>query len=520
MNKKILAPVFTDNMVLQRDKKIIVFGRHDAHKTITVTFNNETLTTTTDDDGSWKVIFPPMAAAVNLVLTADCEGESVTCHNVALGDVWLAGGQSNMEFDLVRCTDWERVSKNPDNNVRFFYTPKQPYRNDLYYQEFDQAKWQLSTDEEFKTWSAVGYLFAEQLSKKLGVTIGIIGCNWGGTSASAWMDRESILSCEDTRIYIDEFDEHNAGISLEKQREDYDAYIIHEQKWNEMCNKCYADNPNISWDEVQEICGTCTWPGPINSFNPFRPCGLYEQMLLEICPYTLKGFIFYQGESDDHRPYAYHNLFTNMVKQWRNVWNEELAFLMVQLPMHKYSGDPDFKNWPVIREAQMKVFKELDNMGIAVIADCGQFNEIHPVDKSQVGIRLALQALYGVYHLISEDEAFGPIYSHKKIVQNEIQLFFEHAKDGFIIKNDIESCEVAGSDKIFHPATVRIEKDRIIFSSNQVENPVYARYCWSNYCTPSIFGTNGIPLAPFRTDEDDELESITGSAKIQQNMET
>ena len=230
MNKKILAPVFTDNMVLQRDKNIQIFGRITPDDKVTINFNGATVTAVADNMGNWQVTLPPMSAATDLVLTASTDTDSVTCHNIAIGEVWLAGGQSNMEFDLQRCTDWERVSKAPNPNIRFFYTPKQPYRNEAYYRDFDNATWQLSSHEEFGTWSAVGYLYAEQLCARLGVTVGIIGCNWGGTSASAWMDRDSILANENTRIYIDEFDERNKNISLEQQKADYDAYIIHEQK--------------------------------------------------------------------------------------------------------------------------------------------------------------------------------------------------------------------------------------------------------------------------------------------------
>lgn len=520
MSKKILAAVFTDNMVLQRNKPIKFFGKSTPGDMVTVNFNSFTANAHTKSDGSWELTFPPMKETEELTLTAWDGQSKVTLRNIALGEVWLAGGQSNMEFDLARCTDWDRVSKKPNPSIRFFYTPKLPYRNDAYYEAFDKAVWQLSDNEEFGTWSAVAYLFAEKLQEKLGVTIGIIGCNWGGTSASAWMSREAILENADTRIYIDEFDERNAGKSLEQQQKEYDDYLIFEKEWNEKCNKCYSDNPSISWDEVQEICGQCQWPGPINNFNPFRPAGLYDQMLMEICPYSLRGFIYYQGESDDHRPRSYYKLFSRMISLWRENWGDDtLPFIITQLPMHKYLTDPDFKNWPIIREAQMRAFRTIKNTGITVIPDCGQWNEIHPVNKGPVGERMALQALWLAYGLINPKKAFGPIFKYKVINGSSLEIHFDYA-DGLHITGEPKAYEIAGEDKVFYRADIDIVKDVMILTSPEVPRPVYARYCWSNYVIPSLFGGNNLPAAPFRTDFDDEISKELGVASIQQNMET
>lgn len=232
-----------------------------------------------------------------------------------------------------------------------------------------------------------------------------------------------------------------------------------------------------------------------------RPSGLYHCMLQRVMPYTLRGFLYYQGESDDHKPHMYRKLLTRLIMQWREDWEDlTLPFLIVQLPMHRYKADPDYKHWCLIREAQMETFQTVKNTGIAVILDCGEFNEIHPKDKVPVGERLELQALYSVYHKISEQEAFGPIYQSFIYKDGGIELSFEHAEDGFMVKDKVEGFEIAGEDRQYREAQVEIRGSKIFLSSPEVQKPLYARYCWTNYGNVTVFGKNGIPLAPFRTE--------------------
>lgn len=520
MSKKILAPVFTDNMVLQRDKKIKLWGKASPDSRISITLGNTSADTVSDGTGAWSLELAPMPAADGLTLTASDGVSDVTLANIAVGEVWLAGGQSNMEFELSKCTDWERVQAAPCSKVRFFYTPKHDFEDEAYFEDWEKAEWQLTDSAHFGTWSAVGYIFAEKISAALGVTVGVIGCNWGGTSASVWMSREALSSDEDIRIYIDEFDENNRGIPLEQQKRDYLEYARYHSEWDAKCAKLYEENPATEWSEALRICGECRWPGPINSFNPFRPCGQYAQMIKKICPYTLRGFIYYQGENDDFRPRIYQKLLTALIRLWRQDWQDEgLEFIITQLPMHRYNADPDFKNWPLIREAQLNTFKTVPHTGIAVIPDCGQFNEIHPVNKGPVGERLALQALYDVYNIIDKSEAFGPLYSHKEIRGNILEAFFENADGGLTLKGEPEYYEIAGEDRIFYPADIKLNSSSVEFSSDKVSSPVYARYCWSNYCSPTLYGANGLPASPFRTDPDDEKDLEVGAAKVQQKLE-
>lgn len=599
-----VAAIFSDNMVLQRDKRICVFGEAEDDIWVTISFLDQKVSAVSRD-GHFKLWLEPLPATVldgadplhcgsDMVITArknesgsntepeyeqnvrpggvsdyqstDSEsgqsaidsGSDEICtvfRNVVVGEVWLAGGQSNMEYELQNMTGAgeifgqgsDDITKNR-NNVRFYYTQKKGFIDDEFIISESKTRWELFTDEGVKYWSAVGFLYAAHLASRLGVIVGIVGCNWGGTSASAWIDRESLISNDETRIYVDEYDEKVAGRSQEEQKAEYDGYVKRITKWDAEAQKIWAEKPDTDWDEMIARLGPNEWPGPMNMYNPFRPAGLYECMISRIMPYTLKGVIYYQGESDDHRPGCYYTLFSMLIRMWRRYFeDEELPFIHVQLPMHRYAADPDMKNWCVIRDAQMKVFLNGLSDGIAVIPDCGEFNEIHPKDKRVVADRLSKQALFNIYGLLPEEEAFGPILNKTvdaeeycrmmgemtdlaDVKNDQLYLIFDHAEQGFVIKNYNQSelpgahetdiinndgiigFELAGEDKEFYPAHVEIpgmttekktdmdNKNVIILSSDKVPKPKYARYIWTNYGTASLYGVaSDIPMAPFNT---------------------
>lgn len=500
-----VASVFSNHMVLQRDKNIRVFGRGENGKMIKITLGENQVSTVVNQE-KWMAILPPMEAANDIKMKVVCEEHNKEFVNIAIGEVWLAGGQSNMELELQNAKDGKEVLETEeDPNVRFYYTQKNGYKDNHFYESENNSSWSEWSEESAKCWSAVGYFFARKLAKDLGVTVGIIGCNWGGTSASAWMSKEFLSQEAELNTYLEEYDNAIRGKSIEQQEREYDEYAVYEEVWNKKCEELYEKTPDITWAEVLEQIGECKWPGPLNCKNPYRPAGLYECMLQRVCPYTIKGVLWYQGESDDHKPKTYYKLFVNLIRQWREDWMDlELPFLFVQLPMHRYSADLDFKNWCHLREAQMNVFKTVKNTGIAVILDCGEFNEIHPKDKEPVGERLELQALYHVYKKNKAKDAFGPIYKQSIFHENEIELCFDYVEDGFDVKGEIREFEIAGADREFRAAETIIQNNKIWVSSPEVKNPLYVRYCWTNYGNVSLYGKNGIPLAPFRTSTLDE----------------
>jgi len=510
-----VAAVFSNHMVLQRDKNINVFGQGQNGEKVTVKLGI-TLVTTIVREEKWLIVLPPMEAAKGYEMTVNCGAFEKKFINIAIGEVWLAGGQSNMELELQNSKDGPEILKSDKNpNVRFYYTQKNPIKDDSFYEAENNSSWSEFGEESAKCWSAVGYFFGKKLAAELNVTVGIIGCNWGGTSSSAWMSKEVLSKDEDLKTYLEEYDKAVEGIPIEQQIKEYDDYVIYQDVWAKKCDDLYKEEPDISWDEIQVRLGICKWPGPMNSKNPFRPAGLYECMLQRVMPYSLKGFIYYQGESDDHKPRIYYKLLTALISQWRNDWEDEtLPFIMVQLPMHRYKQDEDFKNWPLIREAQMRTYQTIKNTGIAVILDKGEFNEIHPKDKEPVGERLCLQALYQVYHMIKEEKVFGPLYRDIRFFEHSLELLFDYAEGGFVInENKADSgiplnqlgFEIAGADGRYVEAEAVINGSRIVISSKEIEQPKSARYLWTNHDEVRLFGTNGIPLAPFRTSRGEDL---------------
>ncbi len=495
------AAVFSDHMVLQRNKKICVFGEGITGREISVTLG-EDHTVTRCRDGRWMVYLPEKEAQDGLCMEISDGEESIRFTDIAVGEVWLAGGQSNMELELKDADGGRDILRNGYPRVRFYYTPKQAYMSDDFEEVERNSHWERFGEQDAAKWSAVGFHFAAELVRKLQVTVGIIGCNWGGTSASCWMSRDAILAQEATRSYVEEYENSELVHKPEaEQIREYREYQAYQETWDKKAAAVYEKEPMIAFDKVQELIGPCKYPGPMNCANFTRPSGLYETMLKRVMPYTLRGFIYYQGESDDHRPQDYYALLTGLIWQWRRDWGDDgLPFLMVQLPMHRYQHDPDTKNWCIIRESQMRAFQMLRNTGIAVAIDCGQFHEIHPKNKKPVGERLALQALSGVYHLISEEEAFGPIYRDFLYRDQGMELAFDYAQDSFICRGEKAiGFELAGADGVFAEAQAIFEGDRIFLYSEEVREPVMARYLWTNYGEVTVYGANGLPVAPFRT---------------------
>lgn len=498
------APVFSDNMVLQRNKNIAVFGMAYDNMKVTVMLNGKTVEATAKDH-KWSVLLPPMEAGGPYEMTVLSGDERITFCNIMIGEVWLAGGQSNMELELQNSLGGKKVLENIDSaNVRFYYTKKNPYIDEFFYADERNNCWKTASEENSANWSAVGFYFAKKLSEDLGVTVGIIGCNWGGTSASAWMPRETLLADSDMRSYADEYDEAMGGKTFEQYLAELDDYNAYVEVWQPKINEFYAKHPDGDWGDALEFAGPCRYPEPLGPKSPFRAGGLYETMLMRVCPYTLAGFIYYQGESDDHKPNFYYKLFKALIEQWRNDWQDDsLPFLFVQLPMFINRGEEDRKHWCIIREAQMRVHQTTANTGIAVILDCGEYGNIHPVDKEPVGERLELQALCHVYGMISEKEAYGAIYKSFEYKDGGMLLHFDHAEDGFDIRGEAVGFEIAGEDKLYHKAEVTVQNDKIFARSGEVKEPKYLRYNWVNYGEVTAFSKNGIPLAPFRTSRDD-----------------
>lgn len=536
-----VAAVFSDHMVLQRNKFISIFGYADDNTRISVSIQNKKGKTLDENssypaDGRWEVQLKPLEAQTDckLIITGEVtepvESQNIQIfEDVAIGEVWLAGGQSNMEFELQNCTEGPdelaRPATEAIQNVRYYYTNKIAWKDEHFYEAEKNSTWQTWDSPTKGSWSAVGYFFAKNLAADLDCTVGIIGCNWGGTSASAWMRKEYLENDADLNTYLTEYQEALFGKSIEQQIKEYDDYEEEFSHWQDEFNKLWQKDHSITWETAEKILGKNPWPGPASCKNPFRPTGLYDCMVSRILPYAIKGVIWYQGESDDNKPNLYYKLFSSLIENWRNDWHDSsLPFVFVQLPIHRYEADQDFKHWCIIREAQSKVHENIKNAWMTCALDLGQYNDIHPKAKRSVGERLEKNALANVYNKCETDKALSPMLEHYRLIENKLVLYFKNAAYGFDIHEDrvtlnhyrdmerrhgnsvaaaFTSFEIAGPDKIFYPAAYKFGTEEgslntITLSSPLIKTPVYARYAWYNYGPVTIFGKNGLPLAPFR----------------------
>lgn len=239
---------------------------------------------------------------------------------------------------------------------------------------------------------------------------------------------------------------------------------------------------------------------PALSNSPNRPALIYNAMINPILPFTIKGVIWYQGESNADRPHQYEKLFPLLINDWRSKWHEgNFPFYYVQIAPYSASDQPPAADWPALREAQLKTLS-VPNTGMAVTIDIGDYYRIHPQNKQEVGRRLALIARAGTY---GENVAYsGPLYHSQKIDGDKIELSFSHTDGGMAAKGDtLKGFTIAGNDKVFHPANATITGDKVIVSSPDVSNPVAVRYAWANFPVCNLYNGAGLPASPFKTDD-------------------
>ena len=334
----------------------------------------------------------------------------------------------------------------------------------------------------------------------------------------AWQDRESLLSHPETAVYWQEYQEILDSLSPEGYEKARREYALYQETWQPKIDEFYAENPSGSWSDALAYAGPCLWPGPMGPKHEFRPCGLYETMLRRVTPYSLRGFLYYQGESDDHRPETYHTLLKSMVRVWRRDFEDEsLSFLNVQLPMHQYESDPPSDSWAKIREAQFQLCREDPLSGLAVAIDLGEYNNIHPLHKKEVGHRLFLQSMAHVYHKLSLKDACGPMLRRAVCSREDasIRLEFDFADAGLdrerylaVLSRAQDSgssllkgFEIAGPDKVYHCAEAIFESGDQTISlriPREIAQPAFVRYLWTNYSLVPLFDRRGLPAAPFR----------------------
>lgn len=485
---------------------------------------------TIDDHGNWSVDLPALEAGGPYELTiSDHSGITLKYLNVYVGEVWLAGGQSNMEVEL-RNSDHadEAVAASADPLLRFYNTPKSGVIDtDLE----DQSIWQVCGPKTSGCMSAVAYYFARKLRAELGsnVPVGIVDCYIGGTSITAWMSRETLETSEAGRGYLKRFNDEIAGKTDEQFAAETVAWQTKFDAWNTAIGKAREAEPDITWDTLNARYGECPWPPPTTPTSQYRPTGPFGTMVERVAPYSIAGFLWYQGESDETYCDSYRELLDMLIDEWRGLWHDEaLPFLIVQLPQWiaksaaEANADPMY--WPVIRAAQWDVAHAIARVYAITTIDCGEFDNLHPTDKRTPGERLADCALHHVYGR-TDIAADGPTLASCMVQatadddRRTVTLRFDHANglhfDGTVPgtygANDNDPSrrsaadsgfEIAGVDGIFRPAeAVIIDQDHaaasVMVRSAEVARPTVVRYAWRSWGPAPLFGGNGLPAAPF-----------------------
>jgi len=450
-----LAGIFTDDMVLQQQSTVPVWGwdKPGAHISLTTSWNKKVYQATSDTSGKFVLRIATPSAGGPYQLTVS-DGKPLILKDVLIGEVWICAGQSNMEIPMkgfksqpiLNSNDAILNSKN--SNLHLFTVPRGS-RTTLQ-KDIKPSHWQEASPETVAKFSAVGYYFGRQLNKLLNVPIGIINCSYSGSSIQAWMDAATLKPYSEIKI-------------------------------------------PAPTDSIKEVSRT--------------PTTLYNAMLHGIIGYGIKGTIWYQGESNYDFPAQYDSLFVTFVKTLRAKWGAgDFPFYYTQIAPYDYAQLPPYNkggkyNSAFLRDVQRIDEDKIPNTGMAVLMDIGEQTTIHPPRKEQVGARLAYLALGKTYGI----QGFGdesPAYESLTVKGSKATVKFKNVANGLTsFLKEMNTFEIAGADKHFYPAKAEISGSAVVVSSEQVKEPVAVRYAFKDFIVGDLFGTDGLPVSSFRTDD-------------------
>ena len=524
------AAVFGDHMILQRDKPAAVWGTAPAGSRITASLAQAWETgssccstveaeTQSDAQGSWALDLSPQQAGGPWTITLTCIqaagkvcGPSCASHSpkiiqfvdVFFGEVWLAGGQSNMELALQDCENGPaELAVCKDDALRFYRVPRCAVADETLDTAEKAARWQTADPAFFREVSAVAYFFARRLRAALGVPVGILDCCWGGTSVSCWQSRAQLERTTAGQGYLSRYDALCAG----KSDAEYDAemaeYFSNYNAWQNRVAERRAAEPNVTWEILNRDCGLCPWPQPAGRKSPFRPAGLYETMLCRAAPYTLTGFLWYQGEEDVAHCEEYAVLLSTLTEDWRARWGDvSLPFLAVQLPMYISQTDAKAID-PLLfarqREQQQLAADSISDFFLTVLTDCGEFDNIHPLDKQTVGARLAACGLRHAYGL--EIAADSPRVAEVIWEETGVTVRFSGCRM-MNSKGPVSGFTAAQPDGSFAAAQAQQTGPLTFFLPFVSGGRPYraVRYAFFDYGVASLFSEAGLPASPWRSD--------------------
>lgn len=457
-----LPAIVSSDMVLQRNTTVTLWGWADANEKITINASwlNGPLELKTDKAGNWKTEIRTTNDKNPQTIRITGDGSNILLENILFGEVWLCSGQSNMQQPLNGYTGQptfgalEAISSSKNPNLRLFTVDRIGSKTPLEDVE-KYTGWQAASPATVKDFSAIAYFYGQRLQQILDVPVGMIHTSWGGSSVQAWLSKEAM--------------------------EDY-------QK--------------VDLDGVDITKGT-----------NHIPTALYNAMIHPLVPYTIKGALWYQGESNRGEPENYKKLFPAMVKDWRTRWGiGDFPFYYAQIAPYMYGDNEVFAtsdNSAFIRETQLQCLDLIPNSGIAVTMDIGDDYCIHPPKKKEVAERLLFNALNQTYGFETIDYA-GPTYASFDAQDGGLLLSFNNAETGLFAYDELHGFEIAGEDKVFYPAEATIiDRKNVLVKSDKVPSPSAVRYAWRNWIMGTLYDTNLLPASSFRTDDwNDATKSI------------
>ncbi|WP_345953434.1 sialate O-acetylesterase [Mucilaginibacter sp. PAMB04168] len=449
-----LASLFTSNMVLQQQMDVPIWGWDTPGKAITITtsWNKKLYKAAADQTGKWKIKISTPAAGGPYTITIS-NGQITKLDNVLIGEVWVLGGQSNMEMPMKGfkgqpiIASNEVILKSKNNNVRLYTVPRSSVTE--VQQNSKPSEWRVASPEFVSNFSATGYYFGRLLNDMLNVPVGLINCSYSGSFAEAWVDADVLKAFPTVKI-------------------------------------------PAKTDTIKQVSRTATT--------------LYNGMLHPILGYGIKGAIWYQGESNYDNPDQYEKLFPALVARWRELWAQgDFPFYFAQIAPYDYAQLPPYNkggkyNSAYLRDAQRKSQKTIPNSAMAVLMDIGEQASIHPAHKEPGGTRLAYLALGKTYGI----KGFGfasPEYESINVKDTAAVIRFVNANNGLTsYSKPLTQFEIAGDDQKFYPAKAVINGSSVTVSAPQVKKPVAVRYAFRDFIVGELYGTDGLPVSSFRTD--------------------
>lgn len=479
------ASLFSDNMVLQREANVPVWGTASEGESVSVEFEGQKLTTTAKD-GKWKVSLKPLKAGGPFTMTIK-GSNTISIKNILVGEVWLCSGQSNMEINLSHDTSSVQAIANSTNDL--FRWATIPHNSKDTVQTEVACKWVSSNPATAKFFSATAYWFGSKLQKELGVPVGIVNSSYGGTPIEAWINEKTLAELPIKK-------DINSDPTLAKA-----DYKIKKDKAQPILDKYNADKEAAKQQHLPSP------PSPAGLVGPYRgPNVLYNGMIAPLIPFAIKGMVWYQGENNSYvgRANTYYQLLPALIKEWRGEWGEgNIPFFIVQLcPNRKKTTDPNLPSGiATVSDAQRSALSE-PNTALLVTTDLVEPDgDVHYKRKEPLGARLVLAAKAMAYN--QKVEYSGPLYKSVEFKGNKAILSFTHVGGGLVAKDTaLTGFTIAGEDKKFYVGNATIEGEKVIVTNPNVPNPKSVRYGWADHPWPDLNFWNkaGLPAEVFRTD--------------------